>query len=282
MHTFYCSSSQKFWPKWRLGEVSNKLAKMEKEEKKAWAKRRLAFLLCPEKKNSSSSSFSSFRIKQPRQAFHPRQAPTVTAAASTSGREHHEPENDDFYSSSLHQRRAARGGGRGRGANAEEEKFRTFPFPTTAAAVSALALSLCLAGSPLAAPNLPANAEIETLAASEVLSAARPLPKQDAAKTKVSKGRIWTVFAVGAAGVFGGAVAAERLDNFFPAIAKANKAMEASRKAAEEAERQEAVNVAVEVATAKKMADGSLVDAVSEGIAEASRKAREQLKEGKK
>lgn len=102
------------------------------------------------------------------------------------------------------------------------------------------------------------------------------MPKLDATKTKVSKSRVWTVFAVGAAGVFGGAVAAERLEALFPAIAKANKAMEASRKAAEEAERQEAVNAAVEVATAKGMADGSLVDAVSQGIAEASRKAREE------
>lgn len=166
------------------------------------------------------------------------------------------------------------------GANAEGKKTSSFTFPTSAAtaAASALVLSLCLAFSPLAAPSLQAHAEIETLPASEVLSAAKPLPKQDAAKTKVSKGRIWTVFAVGAAGVFGGAVAAERLDNLFPAIAKANKAMEASRKAAEKAERQEAM----EAATAKKMADGSLADAVSEGIAEASRKAREQLKEGRK
>ena len=134
---------------------------------------------------------------------------------------------------------------------------------------------------PLASPLLsPARAEIETLSASEAISAAKPLPKQDAAKTKISKGRVWTVFAVGAAGVFGGAVAAERLEALFPAIAKANRAMEASRKAAEEAERREAAGAAVKAATARGLADGSLADAVSEGIAEASRKAREQLKEG--
>lgn len=98
------------------------------------------------------------------------------------------------------------------------------------------------------------------------------MPKQSSEKTKVSKGRVWTVFAVGAAGVFGGAVAAERLEQFFPAISKANKAMEASRKAAAEAERKEAI----EAATARGAADGSLADAVSEGIAEASRRAKEQ------
>ena len=213
-------------------------------------------------------------------------APTATAAASTSGRDR-ETVSDLPRQGGTRARARARGraaasaGEEGKGGNTTTSPSPLFSSAAAAAATAA-ALSLCLAVAPLAAPVLPvARAEIETLSASEALSAARPLPKQAAAAAQASESRVWAVFAVGAAGVFGGAVAAERLEALFPAIATANKAAAASRKAAEEAEQREAASAAVEVASARGMADGSLADAVSEGIAEASRKAREQLKEGK-
>ena len=57
-------------------------------------------------------------------------------------------------------------------------------------------------------------------------SLARPLKAQT-----VNKGKVWLVFVLGAAGLFGAAVLLENNERFFPAISRANKAMAATRKA---------------------------------------------------
>ena len=57
-------------------------------------------------------------------------------------------------------------------------------------------------------------------------SLARPLKAQT-----VNKGKVWLVFILGAAGLFGAAVLLENNERFFPAISRANKAMAATRKA---------------------------------------------------
>jgi hypothetical protein len=59
-----------------------------------------------------------------------------------------------------------------------------------------------------------------------VSSLAKPLPQQ-----KVEKGKVWAIFLVGAAGLFGGTILLENNERLFPAIAKANKAMEMARQA---------------------------------------------------
>lgn len=64
----------------------------------------------------------------------------------------------------------------------------------------------------------------QTVPPATVSSLARALPQQ-----KVDKGRIWLVFILGAAGLFGGTVLLENNDRFFPAISKANKAMATAR-----------------------------------------------------
>ena len=64
------------------------------------------------------------------------------------------------------------------------------------------------------------------MAPQEATSFARPLPKQ-----KVNKGKIWVVFLVGATGLFAGALAFERNSKLFPAIARANQALAASKAA---------------------------------------------------
>lgn len=57
---------------------------------------------------------------------------------------------------------------------------------------------------------------------------ARSLPKQ-----KVNKGKVWLIFLAGAGALFGAAIAVERNSKLFPAIAKANQAMTASRSASQ-------------------------------------------------
>ena len=68
--------------------------------------------------------------------------------------------------------------------------------------------------------------DLQTVAPQDATSYAKPLKAQP-----VKKGRIWGLFLVGATGLFGGAVALERNSNFFPAIAKANQAIAATREA---------------------------------------------------
>lgn len=103
----------------------------------------------------------------------------------------------------------------------------------------------------------PAVAEVTTVTPSEAIAAAKPLPK-----APVDKGRVWLLFAVGAAAVFGAAVGAERVEALFPAIAKANKAVAASR-----------ARATVEAAAD----DGDrLAASVADGLAAASLKRRQE------
>ena len=67
---------------------------------------------------------------------------------------------------------------------------------------------------------------MQSVAPQDVTSLARSLPKQ-----KVNKGKVWLIFLAGAGALFGSAVAIERNSKLFPAIAKANQAMVASRSA---------------------------------------------------
>lgn len=62
----------------------------------------------------------------------------------------------------------------------------------------------------------------QTVPASAITQYAKPLPK-----ASVDKGKVWTVFAGGAAVLFMGTVLAENNAAWFPAIARANKAMQA-------------------------------------------------------
>lgn len=58
-----------------------------------------------------------------------------------------------------------------------------------------------------------------------MLSAAKPLPKQ-----QVNKGKVWLIFVLGAASLFGTAVVMENNRTFFPAISRANRAMAVTRR----------------------------------------------------
>jgi hypothetical protein len=64
------------------------------------------------------------------------------------------------------------------------------------------------------------------MAPQDATSFARTLPKQ-----AVNKGKIWIIFLLGATGLFGAALAIEKNSTFFPAIAKANQAMAATKAA---------------------------------------------------
>lgn len=66
----------------------------------------------------------------------------------------------------------------------------------------------------------------QTVAPSEATSFARTLPKQT-----VNKGKIWVIFLLGATGLFGAALAIERNSKLFPAIARANQALAATKAA---------------------------------------------------
>lgn len=68
----------------------------------------------------------------------------------------------------------------------------------------------------------------KTVPVSQVTEMAKPLPKQTIDKTKV-----WVAFIGGAVTVFGLTVLSENNESWFPAISRANKAMEMSRKRAE-------------------------------------------------
>lgn len=67
---------------------------------------------------------------------------------------------------------------------------------------------------------------LQTVAPQEATSFARSLPQQP-----VNKGKVWLVFLAGATGLFGAAVAIEKNSSLFPAIAKANQAMAATKAA---------------------------------------------------
>lgn len=131
-----------------------------------------------------------------------------------------------------------------------------------AAPASGAAAFLAAASLTLAAWTVPpaALAEVTTVTPSEAIAAAKPLPK-----APVDKGRIWLLFAVGAAAVFGVALAAERVEAAFPAIAKANRAVAESR----------ARSVVAEAA-----GDGDrLAASVADGLAAARRKQKQKGEE---
>jgi hypothetical protein len=68
---------------------------------------------------------------------------------------------------------------------------------------------------------------MQTVSASDALQRAKPLTETQA----VDKGKIWLVLCGGAAGLFAATVLLENMSMFFPAIARANQAMAASKKA---------------------------------------------------
>jgi hypothetical protein len=75
----------------------------------------------------------------------------------------------------------------------------------------------------------PVACALDTLPASQLVQMARPLPKQ---QEPVDKSKVWAVCVGGAAVLFVGTVVAENNEAWFPAISRANKAMNMSRQAA--------------------------------------------------
>lgn len=67
---------------------------------------------------------------------------------------------------------------------------------------------------------------MQTVAPQDATKFARQLKAEP-----VKKGRVWGLFLLGATGLFGGAVALEKNSSFFPAIAKANQALAATKAA---------------------------------------------------
>ena len=130
--------------------------------------------------------------------------------------------------------------------------------PTVGLTLAAIALTAALALTPP-----PAHADLPTVTLEEATAAAKPLPQQT-----VRTGRVWALIGLGAAGVFGAAIAVENNAAWFPAIAKANKAMAATK-----------ARAAIEGGAARAEATGSGTDAVAAGIAEASRRARDKREE---
>lgn len=64
----------------------------------------------------------------------------------------------------------------------------------------------------------------QTVSPEQATASARPLPKQ-----QVNKGKVWLIFVLGAASLFGAAVVMENNASFFPAISRANRAMATAR-----------------------------------------------------
>jgi len=121
--------------------------------------------------------------------------------------------------------------------------------------------------------NMPAAAaEYDSTTYEEIQSKAKPFKKQE-----VNKGRIWLLFVLGASSLFGVTVLVENNSAWFPAIAKANKAMKASMKAMEEQEKMAAVQ-AVENEIGE---EDRLENAVLMGIQQASSDARQTLEKYK-
>jgi hypothetical protein len=70
---------------------------------------------------------------------------------------------------------------------------------------------------------------MQTVTASEAMQAAKPLKEAE-----VNKGKVWLLLCGGAAGLFVTAVIAENNDKLFPAIARANQAMQEYRQQRDE------------------------------------------------
>ena len=108
---------------------------------------------------------------------------------------------------------------------------------------------------------------------------AKPFKKQE-----VNKGRVWMLFVLGASSLFGVTVLVENNGAWFPAIAKANKAMKQSMKAMEEREQQavltgQAASLNEEAAYLldEVEQDESLQNAVLAGIRQASDDAKKTM-----
>ena len=116
--------------------------------------------------------------------------------------------------------------------------------PTSPQLLLAGAASALVTLTPLSthAADLPGSS-LSTVSAAEAVAAARPLPKP----VTLNKGRVWALFGIGAAGVFAGALAAERIESLFPAIAKANRAVAESRARAERGDAADAAEEAGEL-----------------------------------
>ncbi len=67
---------------------------------------------------------------------------------------------------------------------------------------------------------------LQTVPAASVTAVAKPIKEQ-----KVDKEKVWLIFILGAAGLFGGTLLLENNERFFPAIYKANLAMSQAKKA---------------------------------------------------
>lgn len=116
----------------------------------------------------------------------------------------------------------------------------------------------------------PAWSEIQTVAPKDATSFARELPKQ-----KVNKTKIWGIFLLAATGLFGAAVAVERNSRFFPAIAKANQALAATKAAQKKkAKEDEAIR---DVQASEARAE----DAVLEGLNDARSRVQESTSSSK-
>lgn len=68
---------------------------------------------------------------------------------------------------------------------------------------------------------------VQTVSAASATTMAKPLKEQ-----KVDKEKVWLIFILGAAGLFGGTLLLENNERFFPAIYRANLAMSQAKKAA--------------------------------------------------
>ncbi|WPT13376.1 hypothetical protein PSENEW3_00001217 [Picochlorum sp. SENEW3] len=121
--------------------------------------------------------------------------------------------------------------------------------------------------------NMPAAAaEYDSTTYEQMQSKAKPFKKQE-----VNKGRIWLLFVLGASSLFGVTVLVENNSAWFPAIAKANKAMQASMKAMEEQEKLAAMQLLENEIQEKDR----LENAVLAGIQQASSDARQTLQKYK-
>lgn len=134
------------------------------------------------------------------------------------------------------------------------------------AAAAALMLAAASAG--------PALAELQTVTADQATSMARPLKVQE-----VKKGRIWLLFVLGASSLFGITVVAENNAAWFPAIARANKAMAMSTKGVQQRDEASEASEAeserfeqrLEEVQAERETDYRLESAVAEGLVAARR-----------
>lgn len=126
--------------------------------------------------------------------------------------------------------------------------------------------------------NMPAAAaEYDSTTYEQMQSKAKPFKKQE-----VNKGRIWLLFVLGASSLFGVTVLVENNSAWFPAIAKANKAMQASMKAMEEQEKLAAMQALEnEIQEKEKVEQDRLENAVLAGIQQASSDARQTLQKYK-